>query len=136
MRLLLQSVFRALGGVYDEVREPDGGLYMRRWRIGPRWLPSVRAHHILKSDSDRHLHDHPFDFVSIMLKGSYAEIRDNRLPPKRYFAPCVLFRRAETAHRLIVIEPVWTLVLRGPIRRRWGFHTGDGWVYHRDYVQK
>jgi len=32
--------------------------------------------------------------------------------------------------------PVVTLVHRGPKIRDWGFHTIDGWVHHRDYLDK
>lgn len=121
-----------------------GSLYMRRWRIGPDWLPGIRVHHILRSDVDRELHDHPFDYVSIILRGGYREItpprtdfeRDMGYPVQHvYRAPAVLFRRAESAHRLILDRPAWTLVLRGPHRREWGFHVpGRGWVHWREFV--
>ena len=37
------------------------------------WLPSIRIHHILRKDEDRHLHDHPWDARTIILKGWYKE---------------------------------------------------------------
>lgn len=40
-----------------------------------KWLPSVRVHHILRRDNDRHLHDHPWDARTVVLKGFYAEER-------------------------------------------------------------
>jgi hypothetical protein len=33
----------------------------------------VKLHHILRSDDDRDLHDHPWSFLSIVLKGGYWE---------------------------------------------------------------
>jgi hypothetical protein len=42
-----------------------------------RWVCrniAVRAHTILRSDSDRHLHDHPSWSISIVLEGGYWEV--------------------------------------------------------------
>lgn len=52
----------------------------------PRWAPlipfSIRVHHIKREDSDRHMHDHPWDARTIILKGRYVEKRliSNRDP--------------------------------------------------------
>src|SRR5208282_805597 len=51
--------------------------YMERWWIrrpkeGRKW--TCRLHHILRSDEDRHLHDHPWPYVTIILKGGYWEV--------------------------------------------------------------
>lgn len=129
--------------------------YMERywlWRIGNApahsrygvrgagWF-SGRIHHILRSDLDRDLHDHPQDYVTIILRGGYrefrAEIIDNR--PQivgRWHGPgTVLFRFAEDPHRLEVPPGTvtTTLFITGPRRRTWGFHTRDGWVPWREY---
>jgi hypothetical protein len=50
-------------------RPKSGALY--------RWLCrniAVRAHTILRSDNDRHLHDHPSWSLSIVLEGGYWEV--------------------------------------------------------------
>lgn len=42
-----------------------------------RWIcrnVAIRAHTILRSDSDRHLHDHPSWSLSIVLEGGYWEV--------------------------------------------------------------
>lgn len=39
------------------------------------WLPSVRIHHILRADTARDLHDHPWNARTIILKGRYVERR-------------------------------------------------------------
>lgn len=39
------------------------------------WLPSVRVHHILRADTARDLHDHPWNARTIILKGWYIERR-------------------------------------------------------------
>ncbi len=50
------------------------------------------------------------------------------------------FRRAEMPHRIVLLRgsscPVWTLWLRWPPRREWGFHCPKGWRHWREYVAK
>jgi hypothetical protein len=109
------------------------GDYMRRWLLCTPWF-TLRLHKILRSDQDRDLHDHPWDFLSFILSGAYAELTpDGR---ERAFVPGdVNVKRAEDLHslRLLNGDPVWTLVVTGPRRRRWGFATPSGWVHWREY---
>lgn len=117
-----------------------GDPYMERWLARtPRGY--LRLHHILRSDDDRALHDHPFDFTSLILRGSYvehvpADLADPAGPtvPRRYGPGSILRRRAQDPHRLeLPWGPVWTVVRTGPKIREWGFHHPEGWVHWRDY---
>lgn len=47
------------------------------------------------------------------------------------------FRKAETLHRVALLSarPVWSLWLRWPARRRWGYGCPKGWVDADDYNQ-
>lgn len=122
-------------------RKPDfiiGGPsrpYMFRWYLLPRnpWF-NVYLHCILRDDDDRALHDHPWQSVSIVLSGSYCEVRDTRW---RVYGPgSVIYRRAETSHRLEVVRgPVWTLFVTGARVRNWGFHCPRGWVPWQKFVE-
>lgn len=103
-----------------------GSVYMRRWKlISTPWF-GVRLHNILRSDLDRELHDHPFTFCSIILRGGYFEHTvDGR---KTWYAPgSVIVRSGEALHRLELPAPAWTLVFRGSMRREWGYLTAAGW---------
>ncbi|WP_416146096.1 hypothetical protein [Pseudomonas aeruginosa] len=73
---------------YLHLRSPDGSVYMERYWVFnpydrvtnvPRWAPlipfSIRVHHIRREDLDRHLHDHPWNARTIILKGWYIEKR-------------------------------------------------------------
>lgn len=138
------------------MREPDVVLgdpsapYLKRWWVIPRnrWL-NIYLHRILRSDDDRALHDHPWWSISIILRGQYVEVMpadvpyvDDPFTGEREFlhrravrrSGAVVFRRAEQAHRLEVMQPVWTLFITGPRVRDWGFHCQKGWVLWRDYV--
>lgn len=113
----------------DTILGPDGGEYMHRHHLTDR----VRFHHLLTDDGQPDMHDHPWDFDSLLVTGAYLE----QLPDGvhvEHRAPTLIRRRAEQPHRLELLDgPMWTLVATGPVRRRWGFHTADGWVHWTHY---
>lgn len=118
----------------------DGDLYLRRWFLTPRgWRWHLFLHHIHRADKGRALHDHPWPFLTIPLRGWYlqeAAVLNNRpgLPFRvvlfertRWLIPA--FRRAEYTHRIAEVSRggCWTLVVVGQVRREWGFWTAEGW---------
>lgn len=120
--------------------------YMLRWFIVPRnpWL-NVYLHKFLRDDDDRAMHDHPWWFVSIMLRGEYREQRPEcggeRLRWRR--APSIAFRRATDRHRVELAKdasgrpiPCWTLVITGRKVREWGFHCPKGFVVWHEFVEQ
>lgn len=121
----------------------NGSLYMKRWRFLPERWPGVRLHCIVRSDADRELHDHPFDFLSILLWGGYYEYTSDGL--RTWCRPfTVRYRKAEALHRVELYPPggrhpefmrhAWTLVFRGRYRREWGFQTKQGWLPWRAFL--
>lgn len=113
------------------------GDYMRRWLIQTPWF-TIRLHHILRPDSGRDHHDHPWDFTSRILKGGYMEerpgIHDESIL-HIHTRGAVIRRKAEDLHTIRQVSPggVWTFVLTGPRRREWGFQTPEGWVHWKQY---
>jgi hypothetical protein len=95
----------------------------------------VYVHHLLRSDYDRSLHDHPFAFLSILVKGQYTEHHNQTIDGKEIAALrprwSVMLRPAEWRHRLELSEPAWSLVFVGPRVRRWGFFLPTGWCHWR-----
>ncbi len=130
----------------------NGQLYMKRWKFMPDRLPGFRLHNIIKSDQDRELHDHPFSFLSIILKGGYFEYREDG--SKKWYGPgSVLWRPGKTLHRIELAPqfayidrgatyeevddgevPAWTFVLRSKHFRNWGFQTISGWMPWEKFV--
>ena len=109
--------------------------YMRRFWLFRSPLVNARVHEILRSDNDRHLHDHPWDYVSVILRGGYWEITESG---ERWYGPgSVVCRRATHQHRLVLPpgQTATTLFLHARKRRSWGFHTEAGWVDWRSYVE-
>lgn len=122
-------------------REPDLVVgdphdpYLLRWYLFKLAGWQLALHWLRKSDDDRALHDHKSWNVSLILRGGYFEVLRTvltdsgvTLPQGYWRRPWrMYFRRAETPHRLVLRQPAWTLWLRGPEYRRWGFHCPGGW---------
>jgi hypothetical protein len=143
---MIQKICKSIFRHKDIVK--DGILYLRRhylsWRVWPTWwpikrLPLIRVflHLIKMPDTDRHPHDHPWSFLTIILWGGYweavyqnkAQLAGEEQPLIRYLGPgSVVFRRAEHTHQIIKINgsAAWTLVFAGSSRRAWGFWGTDG----------
>jgi hypothetical protein len=131
----------------------DGTAYMTRYTLLKLWGYAIYIHQFHRSDEDD-MHDHPFSFVTVILSGGYFEVIPSQdtlpgsLPSTEWtwYPPgAVLRRKAEWVHRVDLNtksrfsdEPVeaWTLVFRGPKRRDWGFHTKQGWVHWKTYMDQ
>jgi hypothetical protein len=99
------------------------------WRT--RWF-SIRFHKILMSDLDRHLHDHPWNWFTFMVKGAYFE--ETAGGGRVIHAGMMNGHKAETGHKLTLLTPeVWTIFITGRHLREWGFLTENGWVHHKEY---
>lgn len=129
----------------DFVIEKNGEVYLERWYLRPRSKagPNVYLHHVLKSDQDRHLHNHPWDNTSIILEGGYWEEIPTgvELQTSLIYRPAgsIFHRRAEGYHRLIMydgMKPCWTLFITGDVQvgRKWGFMTEVGHVDFDEYL--
>jgi hypothetical protein len=76
--------------------------YMLRWYVIPRNpVLNVYVHKFLRSDDDRALHDHPWWFVSLILRGRYDEVTE--MGVKRRQAGSVAYRPAEWRHRVRLV---------------------------------
>jgi hypothetical protein len=94
---------------------------------------SIFVHHLMQSDEERALHDHPWSFLTILLSGGYWEHTTTERIWRRRFS--ILWRPAEWQHRLELDRPVWTLVVKFRSRREWGFILpGVGWQRWSHYL--
>lgn len=119
------------------------------WRRPIAWLIqrfgiAIRIHNIKRSDDDRAFHDHPWWYVTLILRGGYIEVtpvyfdgiycrtRTTWQPPGT-----VLFRSAKSWHRLEVVgTSAWTLFITGPKTNSWGFLVEPRHkIYWKDYLK-
>jgi len=98
-----------------------------------KWFPfNVFLHKFMKGDPDE-LHDHPWPYATLILKGGYWEVT----PKGRYWRGPGSFRLAgpKSLHR-VELEPgvhAWTLFMPGPKLREWGFIVKGKWMQHEKY---
>jgi len=121
--------------------DDTAGAYLLRWWLIPRNpLFNVYLHRFLRSDDDRALHDHPWAWCSLLLKGRYIEhtIAAGGVHRRRVRLPGSLrIALPSTAHRVEILpgEGAWTIFLTGPRVRLWGFHCPDqGWIDFRRFT--
>lgn len=107
-----------------QVIGPEDDHYLERVKLIVTPLFSIMLHRIYRPDNQRELHDHPWSFFSIVLRGWYGENvpradGTQQYKKRRWFN----FKWAEDRHsiRIVSRKPVWTLVFTGPRRRIWGF---------------
>ena len=111
-----------------------GLLYLVRLRIiATPWF-GIYVHDIHEDDGDRDCHNHPWSFISIVLRGSYTE----RVYDQPASHPCSYRQQVHgrfsvhrmgrtSAHRIVKASPgLKTLILVGPRRGTWGFFEHDG----------
>ena len=130
------------------IKNLEGVPYLVRYRLIQTNGWCVYLHHILRSDGDRELHDHPFDFITILLWGGYFEFQPDNMS---WLSTCsfqqvstrrgifsVIRHKAKDPHRLELINdrPAWSLFIRGPRQRDWGFYINNrAWVKHDRYTE-
>lgn len=80
--------------------------YLHRFTILLIGKLHIRLHSIKSSDSTELYHNHPFNFVSLLLTGGYEEhiIKGTGTVKKHYKAPCLIFRSHATLHRLHSVD--------------------------------
>lgn len=121
--------------------------YLTRWRlIQTPWF-AIYLHRMNGPDSRPTLHDHPWPFLSLILRGGYEETyveqpwrADDVSEPDILLANMTDLRawrvgtihrmRARSAHYIyrLLRYPTWTLLLVGPRVRTWGYWDAAGWT--------
>lgn len=118
----------------------DGPDERPQWRKG---LPSIRIHHILRADDDAHLHDHPWNARTILLRGWYTEEFEHRYPTGASGRALRINSVGNTNrllfgqyHRIGMVpdEGVWTLFITWKKQGTWGFLVDGVKVPWRKYL--
>jgi len=147
---------------YDIVN--GGELYLRRFMVRKDAVKgNIFIHHILKSDSDRDPHGHPWAFDSFILAGGYVDeayevkwlkgkptraqadaepfkqwpiIRD-ALPTRTRAKVFRFYRRPASHTHMLKLHPgktAWTFVRTTGQEQPWGFASKFHWTFWRGYL--
>lgn len=133
-----------------EIKSKGGELHFRRWRILETPWFNIYIHGIYKEDEEAHLHDHPWNYLSIVLRGYFSErtlnydvitdenkkewksrrIEENVIGPSSF-----IYRKAESFHKIQKLHSnaVFTLFFTGKRKREWGYDLSGNWVDHITY---
>jgi len=138
---MLKRLMQRLGRYRVIMDREDNEPYLERYYVFLKdrsWFPfNVFVHKFLKSDPDD-LHDHPWPYMTIILRGGYWEYTKHSPVPQWKGAGQVRFGHSTDYHR-IVLEPgvdCWTMFFPGPKVRDWGFLRGRRWVQHEQYFKE
>ena len=104
---------------------------------------NVFLHKFHKGDPDD-VHDHPWPYATLILKGGYWEWIPQFDSEGKKFGEIAHWRRpghfricgANSYHR-IELDPsvtTWTLFMPGPQKREWGFLVKNKWIHNDEYL--
>ena len=110
---------------YDDPKQ----TYLWRLRIVQTPLFGIYLHRLGTPDPRDTLHDHPWPFLSLVLRGGYTEFvrgRTTYAEPRRVRVLNV--KRLRDAHWISELDrtPTWTLMFVGRRQRVWGYWDRDG----------
>lgn len=132
--------------IFDRISQEP---YLERYYIflkDRKYFPfNVFLHKFLKGDPDD-VHDHPWPYATLILKGGYWEYKPTfnnlgeQIGEKRFWRKPGSFRYSPAAsyHR-IELEPgveCWTLFMPGPQRKEWGFLVRNKWIPNEQYLEQ
>ena len=106
---------------------------------------NIFLHKFLKSDPDD-VHDHPWSYATLILKGGYWEWIPHFDDSGKKVAELAKWRgpghfrisKATSYHR-IELDPnitAWTLFMPGPQTREWGFLVNNEWMHNDQYLSE
>ena len=104
---------------------------------------NIFLHKFLKGDPDD-VHDHPWTYATLILKGGYWEwipqFNSNGIKTceiGKWRGPGHFRISRSTSFHRIEIDPTvstWTLFMPGPLVREWGFLVKNKWIHNDDYL--
>ena len=95
---------------------------------------NIFIHKFLSSDPDD-LHDHPWNYRTLILAGGYWEYTKD---DKKWHGPgSYIYSDASRFHRIELDDNIpycWTLFIPGKQQREWGFKVNDKWIHNKEYL--
>jgi hypothetical protein len=144
---MLKKLFERWGRYRIIMDRVDNQPYLERYYVflkDREWFPfNIFVHKFLKSDTED-VHDHPWPFLTVILKGGYYEWRPQFDAQGRKIAEVakwcgpgsVRWASAHQYHRVEIDPDVecWTLFMPGIKQRDWGFLVKNKWIQWEQYL--
>lgn len=141
-----------------EIVNCDRDVYLHRWYVLRTFWITIFIHKFVRSDEDRALHDHPWNFLVIPVWRGYIEHSKKRCDCWRcncsnpscpslhpwhesetrvYPIISTRYRKAEYRHRVELVQgkPSWSIFIHFRKRRDWGFWMPEGWIQWAKFWQ-
>ena len=146
---MLKKLFQRWGRYRIIMDRVENEPYLERYylflRERERFPFNVFLHKFLKSDPDD-VHDHPWPYATLILKGGYWEWIPHFDTVGRKTGEYQVWRgpghfrvsKANSFHR-IELDPditAWTLFMPGPKQRDWGFLVRNKWIQWEQYLKQ
>jgi hypothetical protein len=144
-----------------EIRSREGELHFQRFAIIETNIFSLYIHKIFKADSDLHCHSHPWNFLSLTLRGSYIEERLRALWDGKVISefktkrPLTFSSMKKFGNKTYHVSPCFhkiKVILKGPVysiflaygkKERWSYYVNDpngtpiwDFEYYREFKNK
>ena len=146
---MIKQLFQRWGRYRVIMDRLDGEPYLERYyvflRDRNRFPFNIFLHKFLKSDPDD-VHDHPWPFATLILKGGYWEWRPqfNHLGEKtgeiaKWCGPGSFRTASANTYHRIELDPditCWTLFMPGAKQRDWGFLVKNKWIQWEQYLEQ
>jgi hypothetical protein len=144
---MLKKLFERWGRYRIIMDRVDNQPYLERYYVflkdRERFPFNIFVHKFLKSDTED-VHDHPWPFLTVILKGGYYEWTPQFDAQGRKIAEIARwcgpgsFRWA-SAHQYhrVELDPdveCWTLFMPGVKQRDWGFLVKNKWIQWEQYL--
>lgn len=77
--------------------------YLERWTVLKIGRLHIRLHDIKRNDATPFLHNHPFHYLSFVVRGGYDENLDGKIIKRKRFS--LAYRSDKAFHRIVSVQP-------------------------------
>lgn len=145
---MLKRLMQRLGRHRVILDRASNEPYLERYYVflkdRTRFPFNIFVHKFLRGDPDD-VHDHPWPYATLILKGGYYEwtpefdSAGKKVSETRHWRGPGHFRicSADSYHRIELKDGVecWTVFMPGPQQREWGFLADNQWIPHEQYLE-
>lgn len=115
-----------------EIKSKQEELHFRRWKLFTLFNLNFYIHKIYLPDRDEHLHNHPWDYFSLVLKGDFIEQNEHGL--KTMNIGKFVFRNGRKYHKIFATGGVvTTLFITTKRKYNWGYLVDGKFIGNKKY---